>query len=306
MRKTERIYRGLGARLTYCCTPYLADNVPSYGEIIAFSETNATIYANAVLGARTNRESAASALCAAVTGYAPEYGMLLQENRFADVAVRVDAKMESDFDYAVLGLCGKKIGKGIPAFLGLPEKISTEALIALGAELNVSGSYDLYHIPNVTAEAAHGFDLFGGKAPKREVTITQSDLEQTLEAFSPSADGSIEYCILGCPHYTYAQIEEVERLLGGEKAKADIHILTSAAIKREAKESGLEDRLLDLGADLIADTCVDEACCWGYLAGKPGVTDSPKGAYYMETAGIRMAVRDTATCIHWAKQGRVC
>ena len=42
------------------------------------------------------------------------------------------------------------------------------------------------------------------------------------------------------------------------------------------------------------------------LAGKPGVTDSPKGAYYMETAGIRMAVRDTATCIHWAKQGRVC
>ena len=180
MRKTERIYRGLGARLTYCCTPYLADNVPSYGEIIAFSETNATIYANAVLGARTNRESAASALCAAVTGYAPEYGMLLQENRFADVAVRVDAKMESDFDYAVLGLCGKKIGKGIPAFLGLPEKISTEALIALGAELNVSGSYDLYHIPNVTAEAAHGFDLFGGKAPKREVSITQSDLEQTL------------------------------------------------------------------------------------------------------------------------------
>ena len=241
MRKTERIYRGLGARLTYCCTPYLADNVPSYGEIIAFSETNATIYANAVLGARTNRESAASALCAAVTGYAPEYGMLLQENRFADVAVRVDAKMKSDFDYAVLGLCGKKIGKGIPAFLGLPEKISTEALIALGAELNVSGSYDLYHIPNVTAEAAHGFDLFGGKAPKREVTITQSDLEQTLEAFSPSADGSIEYCILGCPHYTYAQIEEVERLLGGEKAKADIHILTSAAIKREAKESGLDE-----------------------------------------------------------------
>lgn len=147
-------------------------------------------------GARTNRESAASALCAAVTGYAPEYGMLLQENRFADVAVRVDAKMESDFDYAVLGLCGKKIGKGIPAFLGLPEKISTEALIALGAELNVSGSYDLYHIPNVTAEAAHGFDLFGGKAPKREVSITQSDLEQTLEAFSPSADGSIEYCFL--------------------------------------------------------------------------------------------------------------
>lgn len=60
------------------------------------------------------------------------------------------------------------------------------------------------------------------------------------------------------------------------------------------------------GAELIADTCVDEACCWGYLAGKPGVTDSPKGAYYMETAGVKMAVRDVNTCIRWAQNGRVC
>ena len=48
------------------------------------------------------------------------------------------------------------------------------------------------------------------------------------------------------------------------------------------------------------------ACCWGYLAGRPGVTDSPKGAYYMETAGVRMAVRDLTTCIRWAKKGQVC
>lgn len=306
MEKTEAIYRALGARLTYCCIPYLADNVPEYGEIIAFSETNATIYANAVLGARTNRESAASALCAAVTGYVPEYGMLLPEHRHAAVAVNVTAPMREDFDFAVLGLCGKQIGKGIPAFFGLPESISPEALIALGAELNVSGSFDLYHIPGVTAEAVHGVPLFGPAGPEREITITQDDLEQTLAAFSPAADGSIEYCILGCPHYTYAQLEQVERLLDGQASKVPIHILTSAAICLQAKESGLRDRLLDLGAELIADTCVDEACCWGYLAGKPGVTDSPKGAYYMETAGIHMAVRDTATCIRWAKQGRVC
>ena len=170
MRKTERIYRGLGARLTYCCTPYLADNVPSYGEIIAFSETNATIYANAVLGARTNRESAASALCAAVTGYAPEYGMLLSENRFADIAVRVDAKMESDFDYAVLGLCGKKIGKGIPAFLGLPEKISTEALIALGAELNVSTTFQMSRRRPHTGSTFLAAKRRKGRSPSHSLT----------------------------------------------------------------------------------------------------------------------------------------
>lgn len=79
MRQVDRTYRQLGARMTYSCTPYLGDNVPEFGEIVAFSETNATIFVNSVLGARTNRESAASALCAAVTGFTSEYGMLLEK-----------------------------------------------------------------------------------------------------------------------------------------------------------------------------------------------------------------------------------
>ena len=280
MRQVDRTYRQLGARMTYSCTPYLGDNVPEFGEIVAFSETNATIFVNSVLGARTNRESAASALCAAVTGFTPEYGMLLEKNRFATVAVEVQATLSGDFDYAVLGLLGKKIGKGVPAFLGLPRDISTEALIALGTQLNVSGSFDLFHIPGVTAEA--------------------------LEDFSPSPSGSIEYCILGCPHYTYTQLEEVAGLLAGRAAQVPIYILTSSAVKARAREAGLEQRLQGLGAVLIPDTCVDEACCWGYLAGRPGVTDSPKGAYYMETSGIQLAVRDRSTCIRWAQNGRVC
>lgn len=306
MRQVDRIYRQLGARMTYSCTPYLGDNVPEFGEIVAFSETNATIFVNSVLGARTNRESAASALCAAVTGFTPEYGMLLEENRFATVAVEVQATLRSDFDYAVLGLMGKKIGKGVPAFLGLPREISTEALIALGTQLNVSGSFDLFHIPGVTAEARRWEDVFGGREPERRVVITDEDLEKALETFSPSPSGSIEYCILGCPHYTFSQLEEVAGLLAQKASQVPIYILTSSTVKARARECGLEQRLLDRGAQLIPDTCVDEACCWGYLAGRSGVTDSPKGAYYMETSGIQMAVRDRATCIRWAQNGRVC
>lgn len=306
MRQVDRTYRQLGARMTYCCTPYLEDNVPEFGEIVAFSETNATIFVNSVLGAHTNRESAASALCAAVTGFTPEYGMLCRENRFATVAVEVQATLRSDFDYAVLGLTGKKIGGGVPAFLGLPRDISTESLIALGTQLNVSGNYDLFHIPGVTAEARDTEDIFGGREPARRVVITDEDMEQTLEAFSPSPSGKIEYCILGCPHYTDAQLEEVDRLLDGGASQIPIYVLTSSTVKARAHESGLEQRLLDRGAELIPDTCVDEACCWGHLAGRPGVTDSPKGAYYMETSGICLAVRDRNTCIRWAQKGRVC
>ncbi|RHR10270.1 DUF521 domain-containing protein [Pseudoflavonifractor sp. AF19-9AC] len=306
MRQVDQTYRQLGARMTYSCTPYLGDNVPDCGEIVAFSETNATIFVNSVLGARTNRESAASALCAAVTGFTPEYGMLLEENRFATVAVEVQATLRSDFDYAVLGLMGKKIGKGVPAFLGLPREISTEALIALGTQLNVSGSFDLFHIPGVTAEVRDMQDAFGGRDPQRRVVITDEDLEKALETFSPSPSGPIEYCILGCPHYTLSQLEEVAELLAQKASQVPIYILTSSTVKARARECGLEQRLLDLGAQLIPDTCVDEACCWGYLAGRPGVTDSPKGAYYMETSGIQLAVRDRATCIRWAQNGSVC
>lgn len=306
MEETHRIYQSLGARLTYSCTPYLGDNVPEYGEAAAFSETNATIFVNAVLGARTNRESAASALCAAVTGFVPEYGMLLEENRRGTVAVEVDARLNSGFDYGVLGLTGKRIGQGIPVFLGLPETISTEALIALGTQLNVSGSYDLFHIPGVTAECRRGVDPFGGREPLRHLRLTSADLEETLAAFSPDLSGEIHFCILGCPHYTYRQLEMADRLLSQSPAKVPVYILTSARVKKQAGEQGLERRLQEAGAELIADTCIDEACCWGHLAGKPGVTDSPKAAYYTETAGIRMAVRDTDTCIRWAQKGRVC
>ena len=88
--------------------------------------------------------------CAAITGFTPEYGMLLDDNRFADTAVYVEADMRDDFSYSLLGMMGKKIGKGIPVFLNLPVDPTTEQLIALGTQLNVSGSYEMFHIPGIT------------------------------------------------------------------------------------------------------------------------------------------------------------
>ena len=128
MRRTDAAYRGLGAVLSYNCTPYIATNVPNFGEVCAFSESSATPYVNAVWGARSNRESANSALCAAVTGCVPEYGLLLDENRKGDIVVHVEADMKSAYEYHLLGMMGDKIGEGIPVFTGLPKVITPEAL----------------------------------------------------------------------------------------------------------------------------------------------------------------------------------
>ena len=55
-----------------------------------------------------------------------------------------------DFEYHLLGMMGDKIGEGIPVFTGLPHTISPEALRNLGAQLNTSGAYGMYHIVGFT------------------------------------------------------------------------------------------------------------------------------------------------------------
>ena len=118
---TNEAYRKLGAQLTFDCTPYLQQNVPAYGEVIAFSESSATPYVNSVIGARTNREGANSALCAAITGMVPEYGLLFDENRKAEILVDVQADVKTDFDYQILGWCYPEKYKGleVPVLKGL-------------------------------------------------------------------------------------------------------------------------------------------------------------------------------------------
>ena len=206
MKRTEEAYRGLGAELTYNCTPYIDTNVPNFGEIIAFSESSATPYANAVWGARTNREGANSALCAAITGYVPEYGLLFEENRKGTILVEVKANMENDYCYHMLGMCGKKIGHGIPVFTNLPKHISKEALRNLGAQLNTSGAYDMYHILGLTPEAPDLETAFGKKVPQRKVIITDEDFEEVLKDISLEGNRKIDFVMFGCPHFTLDEV----------------------------------------------------------------------------------------------------
>lgn len=304
MRETHQVYQDLGAILTYSCTPYLFGNIPRYGETVSFSETSVTVYANSVLGARTNRESSASALCAAITGFVPEYGMLLDENRLGTVLVQVDAPLQGEFDFALLGMNAKRIGPGVPVFAGIkPSDVTTEALIALGAQLNVAGMADLFHMVGVTPDAPNLERAFGGRQPERTVTITREDLEAQRALLTPQKYEQADFVILGCPHYTYEQICRAARLLKQAPAAAPVWILTSAAVVDLARSTGLAGQLEECGAALIPDTCVDEAPCWGHLAGQRGFTDSPKCAYYMRAFGVELDVTTRENCLALAAKG---
>lgn len=306
MQETAEVYANLGAVLTYSCTPYLFGNIPRYGEIVSFSETSASIYVNSVIGAKTHREGSASSLCAAVTGYVPEYGMLLDENRFADVHVVVEADLGNDFAFSLLGLTAAKIGSGVPVFTGIPAKVSTEALINLGTQLNVAGVFDKFHIVGITPDAATLEQALGGREAKRHIRITEEDLNQALERYSAQPPNRIDFAMLGCPHYSYDQIVHVESLLGGKPSSARVWIMTSSAVQNLALRTGLAARIEALNGRIVADTCVDQVECWKSLIGKSGVTDSPKCAYYMGSFGVDLAVRDIDTCIRWLEEKGGC
>lgn len=304
MQRTNDAYKGLGAVLTYNCTPYIDTNVPNFGEVVAYSESSATPYVNSVWGARSNREGANSALCAAITGYVPEYGLLFEENRKANILVEVQADMKSDFDYHILGMLGKKIGNGIPVFTGLPKHISKEALRNLGAQLNTSGAYAMYHIVGFTPEAPTLEAALGGKEPERKVIITNEDMEEILKEISLEGNRAIDFAMFGCPHFTLEEVKHIAEKIEGKKLKKEMWILTSSHVKQMAERMGLDEIISEAGGCIVPDTCPDQPC-WRHLKGKIGITESPKCAYYPQRRGIHFVIRDLDTCINAALTGEV-
>lgn len=304
MERTHNAYKALGAELSYNCTPYIDTNVPRYGEIVAFSESSATPFVNSVWGARSNREGANSALFAAITGYVPEYGLLFDENRRGDILVNVEADLDNDYCYHMLGMCGKKIGHGIPVFTGIPKDVSQEALRNLGAELNTSGAYDMYHIVGVTPEAPDLETAFGGKKPKKVVTITNEDFAEILKDISLEGDREIDFVMFGCPHFTLKEARYISEKVKGKKLKKEMWILTSSLVSQMADRMGIMEILEEAGAHIVPDSCPDQPC-WKFLEGKIGLTESPKCAYYPQRRGIHFIIRDLDTCIEAALTGEV-
>lgn len=305
LRKLKETFLKLGITLTYSCTPEIQSNVPRFGEYVAFSESSATPYVNAVCGARSNRESAKSALAAAITGRTPLYGYLLDENRYGNVLIEVETPIKDDFDYHLLGYAtSHKMGSGVPVFTGLPGNPSPEELVCFGAQLATGGSVAMYHIVGVTPEASDLETAFGGKTPEKKLTITDRDLQKTKELLS-HGKGKIEFVMLGCPHYSIGQVAEVARLLKGKKIDPEVAfwVLTSPATRELADRMGYLDIINRAGGHIIGGTCADISCWYGLYSGKVGVTDSVKAAYYTPRVDMNFHLKRRYECVEIALQG---
>ena len=306
LKSTIDVYRKLGAILTFDCTPFFENNVARFGEITSFSASGGAVYVNSVLGARTNREAAQSAMCAAITGVTPEYGLLLDENRAGDVLIQVEADIQTEYDCELLGyITPKKMGQTYhcPVFNGLSPRTTAEQLMNMGVQLNIHGIVPMFHVVGVTPEAADLNAAFRGKKDYPVVTITNEDLAEARAEIS-SGTGKADFCILGCPHLTINQVGSIAKMLEGQQLVGQLYIFTSTSTKELARRMGYLDVIHKAGGEIVINSCVDQPC-WSHLHGKSGVTESPKCAYYTKRWNMEFTVKSIPACIQSVLKGEI-
>jgi predicted aconitase len=296
-------YKRVGAILSWSCVPYLTENIPLFGETVAFSESSATPYVNSVIGASTNREAAQSALAAGVVGKTPKYGLHIKENRKGPVLVKVEAALKDSFDYTLLGqFVGEQIGYGIPVLTGITRRPTTEELINFCAMSNTSGAVSMFYMPGLTVEAQTVEEAFQGDVSGDKFIVTDAELKRTWQELQTTS-GRIDFVMVGCPHYTLRQVAEAARLLEGKKIHSGVSfwVCTSSTTKSVAKRMGYVDTIEKAGGYVVVDTCIDEPC-WSVYKDKAGMTDSPKCAYYRRFRDV--AVAGLKDCVEAAVKGK--
>ncbi|HEX5626895.1 MAG TPA: aconitase X, partial [Actinomycetota bacterium] len=137
-RRQMDAYVAMGCRPTWTCAPYQLPERPAFGQHVAWAESNAVVFCNSVLGARTDRYGDFIDICAALTGRVPLAGLHRDEGRRARLVVTLEGiskrLLASDALYPVLGhLLGREAGSEVAAIVGLPADTSEDRMKALGA-----------------------------------------------------------------------------------------------------------------------------------------------------------------------------
>ncbi len=300
-------YKKLGAVSTFTCTPFLVGNCPRYGEHVSWAESSALSYINTVIGARTNRESALSALCAGIIGKTPYYGFHLNENRKGTVLIDVKTVLKHSSDYSAMGYnIGKKVEGKVPVFNNIPQNVKGYDINALCAALAVSGAVPMFHIIGITPEAPTLEKAFRNDNPEEKITFDRVELEETYEDRCMKESGiEIDLAILGCPHYWYDQLAETARLLTGKKIHKDVDLWvnTSSSIMTVAKRTGYIDIIEASGAKVMCSYC--PAVARNFFGWKTMATDSTKQTFYGHgVLGVDVLFGTTEQVINAAISGK--
>lgn len=296
-------YVRMGCQNTFTCSPYLLDTAPKMGETIAWAESNAVIYANTVLGARTAKHPDFLDLCIAMTGRAPLSGVYLDQHRFAQRIIHVD--IPEGFDDAFWPLIGYLVGKvspdRIPLLKGLREaKPTPENLKAMCAAFGTTSAAPMLHVEGVTPEAH-----FVSPAADT-VSITRNDMVDGWKSLNDGPD-AVDLVAIGSPHASLEECRAFANALRGGKAVTTTIITAGRQVIAVAREDGTLQRLEAAGVQVIPDLCwcsISEPVF--PVAAKALMTNSGKYAHYGPgLSGRAVRFGSLASCAEAAKTGHV-
>ncbi|HXV60317.1 MAG TPA: aconitase X catalytic domain-containing protein [Vicinamibacteria bacterium] len=305
-------YQSMGTIPTWTCAPYQTEHAPKLGQQVAWGESNAIIYANSVLGARTERYPDFLDICAAITGRVPAVGLHLDANRVGQVVLDLSAvpreHAERDDFYPVLGyLMGRLAEDRIPVLAGLSATPSQDQLKALGAAAASSGSVGLFHLVGVTPEAPTLARALGGRAPEKTMRISMSELRSAREALTTATGEELDLVVLGSPHFSLDELRRLAPLLEGKTCHPDITFLvtTSRMVSQLARRAGLLESLGAFGGRVTVDTCI-LATPMLPKSVKRLMTSSGKYAFYSPgLLDVEVAFGSLEECVRSAVEGRV-
>ena len=286
--KLAESYVALGcSEKSFTCAPYLLDNQPKLHEQIVWGESNAVVYANSVLGARTEKYADYLDICCAIVGKVPAVGVHLEENRQAKVLFdATNLEIETDDSevfsllFPVLGhLCGTLSDGEVPVLVGLEryaDRITPDNLKAFCAAFGTTGTSPLIHITGVTPEAIDGNSL--AENCTRSVEITENHLQDTFETLDQgdrTEDVQVDWIALGNPHLSLSECEELQKLVEDLPAlqKKNKKVQIFACMSRVLYDkSPTIPRLEKFGIQFVQDTC------WCMLLDPPMIPSSPNAS----------------------------
>jgi len=311
-RRQMDAYHRMGCIPTWTCAPYQTELRPRFGQQIAWGESNAIVFANSVLGARTERYPDLLDICAAITGRVPAVGLHLTENRAGQVLLPLvevpEALQRDDSFYPVLGhLLGKIARDRIPVVTGLTVQPTEDQLKALGAASASSGTVALFHLVGVTPEAPTLAAAFQGKEPAETYPVTVERLRAARRELTTASGEQLDLIILGSPHFSLAEFRQLAPLVAGQRKHPRVKFLvtSSRAMAMLAQKAGVLEPLRAFGAQLTVDTCI--------LASpmlppeiKRLMTNSAKYAYYAPgMLDTEITFGSLTDCVQSAVEGRV-
>jgi predicted aconitase len=302
-RQLMDAYEQMGCRPTWTCAPYQLADRPSLGDQVAWGESNAIVFANSVIGARTNRYGDFLDICCALIGRAPAVDLHTDQGRRPTLALDVvvpEPWLDEDLLYVALGIVlGEIAGTRVATITGLDARADEDRLKALGAAAASSGAVGMFHVDGITPESA----TLGSMPVTQRVRVDASTIGSALRELSASPGTVLGAVSVGTPHASEAELGALAALVSERRSSVPFYVNT--ARETAASVSPAVEAITRFGGTVVTDTCTYITPIIGDFQGVV-MTNSGKWAYYAPgNLGVDVAIGSLADCVESAVLGRV-